>query len=164
MYTIRTGDPVKQKVTGIHLRAGLRGVAYSAVKHLTHEQLMTTDKDGDPTIAGVELMLRELQAAVGREKPLRAQKRFDQAFFSKAAYRAQGESMQAYMVRRRRELEELTAVSPDASISRDLQAQLLLRFAGLNMKDKSQVLASTNNVWDMDKIEQALRTQFADIH
>eukprot|EP00971_Amphidinium_carterae_P339909 6477977-Amphidinium_carterae.1 len=72
--------------------------------------------------------------------------------------------MQAYMVRRRRELEELTAVSPDTSISRDLQAQLLLRFAGLNMKDKSQVLASTNNVWDMDKIEQALRTQFADIH
>eukprot|EP00971_Amphidinium_carterae_P313018 6220439-Amphidinium_carterae.1 len=67
----------EQAVTALHLRAGLRGVAYESVRGLAHDELITRNAENKPTIQGVELLLRTLEAAIAKEKPLRIQERFE---------------------------------------------------------------------------------------
>eukprot|EP00971_Amphidinium_carterae_P011536 227098-Amphidinium_carterae.2 len=61
-------------------------------------------------------------------------------------------------------MKELTDISPQTTVSTDVQAQLLLRFSGLTPGQRSQVIAAAGNRMDMDSIEQGLRAQFAEYH
>eukprot|EP00971_Amphidinium_carterae_P166254 3295343-Amphidinium_carterae.1 len=154
----------EQAVTALHLRAGLRGIAYESVRGLAHDELITRNAENKPTIDGVELLLRTLEAAIAKERPLRIQERFEKVFFSQTAYRSSGESMAAFIVRRKREMKELTDISPQTTVSADVQAQLLLRFSGLSASQRSQVIAAAGNHMDIDSVEKGLRAQFAEFH
>ena len=112
----RTGDEQKQACTAVHLRAGPRGLAYEAVRRIPHSDLSPLE-NGKPTIKGVELLLQTLEPAVAKEKPLRASDLFERIFYAKGAHRKAGEAMQMYVLRRRRELEDLSRITPETQIS-----------------------------------------------
>ncbi len=72
--------------------------------------------------------------------------------------------MAAYIVRRHREFDKLKELSAQAEVSDDIKANLLLKFSGLSMQQRSQVVASCNNQYNLKLIESALCTQFPTIH
>eukprot|EP00971_Amphidinium_carterae_P306481 6090203-Amphidinium_carterae.1 len=72
--------------------------------------------------------------------------------------------MAAFILRRKREMKELTDISPQTTVSGDVQAQLLLRFSGLTAGQRSQVIAAAGNRMDFDSIEQGLRAKFSEYH
>ena len=163
LYYGRAGDEARQMVTAVHLRAGLRSIAYEAVRRIPHADLAPS-RDGKPSVAGVELLLQTLEQTIAKEKPVRASELFERVLYSRGAHRKRGEAMHVYVMRRRRELEELTKLSSQTSISEDIQAYLLLRFSGLSMQQRAQVISAANNEFTLTAIEKGLRTAFSDFH
>ena len=113
---------------------------------------------------GVKLLIEIVRDALQKEGPIRVAETFEQVFYAKTVYRARGESMQAYIVRRRREFDKLGELSGSTSVSDDIKTHLLLRFSGLSMTQRTSVIASVGNVFELTKVEHALRTQFPTIH
>ena len=162
LYYSRTGE--QQATTAISLRGGLQDVAYEAARKIPHEKLITKDREGKPIIDGVKLLIEIVRVALQKEGPIRVTETFEQVFYAKTVYRARGESMQAYIVRRRREFDKLGELSGSTSVSDDIKTHLLLRFSGLTMTQRTSAIASVGNVFELTKIEHALRTQFPTIH
>ena len=165
----RSGEDTKQAATPIHLRAGCRGVVYEAVKHLGHKELITTttNKDGKVEVAttGLETFLDTVRQALQKEAPIQEAEEFDRVFYADSCWRGRGESMQAYIVRRNREFLKLdTAVEGGSVIPEKIRAHLLLRFAGLNIGQRTSILASCSNIVDKAAFEKALRMQYPTIH
>jgi hypothetical protein len=99
-----------------------------------------------------------------QETPIRVAETFEQVFYDRTFRRASTESMAAYIVRRKREFDKLKEISDKTEISDDIKAHLLLKFSGLSTQQRSQVVASCANQFNLKLIEGALRTQFANIH
>eukprot|EP00971_Amphidinium_carterae_P351904 6492330-Amphidinium_carterae.1 len=156
LYHGRLGEEAKQKATALHLRAGLRGLAYEAARGLAHDQLKGLE--------GVELLIKTLQDTVAKEAPVRTTELFDAVFYSRTVARGNGESIHAYLVRRRREVSELSKLSPETTLSQELQSQLLLKHAGLTHAQKTQALSAAGGSFKLADVEKALRTLFTDIH
>ena len=93
------------------------------------------------------------------ERPVRAAELYDRAVYGSNVRRAVSESMQDYCARRRTEFEDLTKISPETGVSDDLRGYMLLRFSGLSKSEQSQVVASSGNSYELDRIERALRLQ-----
>ena len=53
----------------VHLRAGLSGAAYEAVRKLEHTKLKTKDDKGSPTDAGMRLFLETLRENIAATLP-----------------------------------------------------------------------------------------------
>ena len=103
----REGNESSQMATPIHLRAGLSGPAYEAVRKLEHASLITKDSEQKPSMKGIQLFLNTLRDSIEQEKPVKTNELFFNAFYSPGVWRVQSESMQAYIIRREQEFRRL---------------------------------------------------------
>ena len=164
LYHGRTGEKTKQAATALHLRSGLSGPAYEAVRKMKHELLIQTDKDKEPLPAGVDKLLETLRAEVQDIAPVRSTEIFDRALYGGTVWRDRNESMSNYVTRRRKEFQELKEIGTETQISEDIQAALILRFSGVSLKEQAAVLASNKNEYTLAGIEYALRAQYPGVH
>ncbi|CAK0863333.1 unnamed protein product, partial [Prorocentrum cordatum] len=164
LYHGRTGEKSKQAATALHLRSGLSGPAYEAVRKLKHEELIATDESGESRQDGLTLFLTTLKKEVQDIAPVRSTEIFDKALYGSSVWRDRNESMANYVTRRRKEFAELQEVSATTTISEDIQAALILRFCGISMKEQAAVLASNKNEYKLAGIEYALRAQYPAVH
>ena len=100
LYHGRKGSDQLQMATPLHLRAGLTGTAYEAVRGLQHDKLKTKTTDGKPTDCGMKLMLQTLKVNIAAEAPVKVNELCLGAFYSSTVWRQPGETMQQYIVRR----------------------------------------------------------------
>ena len=149
-----------QAATPVHLRSGLQGAAYEAVRLIKHDKLMTCDAQSKPTDVGLKHFLSTLQESIAAEKPVKVNELFFVAFYSPSVWRRSTESMQQYIVRREQDFKRLEDVLPDSKIPEHIRAMMLLAFGGLDPKEQLSVLSSVNNEYDFKKISHALRIQF----
>ena len=156
----REGQDALQAVTAVHLRAGLTGTAYEAVRKLDHKEIKTKDGEGRPTFQGLTHFLKVLKDSIAVVKPVKINELFLQAFYSPNVWRRNGESMQQYIIRREQDFRNLTEVSSETAVSKDLRSMMLLIFGGLDHKEQISVLSSVNNTYDFDMIANAMRIQF----
>jgi hypothetical protein len=126
--------------------------------------LLTVDAAKKPTAKGVEVLIEYVRQALQQETPIRVTETFELVFHDKTVWRANSESMAAYIVRRKREFDKLKELSSHTEVSDDIKSHLLLKFSGLSPPQRSQVVASCNNQFNLKLIESALRTQFPNIH
>ena len=154
------GSDQLQLATPVHLRAGLTGTAYEAVRKLAHEKLKTKTSDGKVTDAGMKLLLQTLKENIAAEAPVKVNELFLNAFYSPGVWRQPGETMQQYIVRREQDLKRLEEVLPGSAIPDHLRALMLLVFGGLDRGEQMAILASVGNDYDFKKIGHALRIQF----
>merc|ERR1712194_147067 len=94
----------------------------------------------------------------------KASEAFDKVFYNPAVWRSQSESMQSYVLRREREMTDLTKISATTASSTDIQAHLLLRFSGLTAAQQASVVSSCGNAYDYEAFKRALRLQYPNIH
>ncbi|CAK0870870.1 unnamed protein product [Prorocentrum cordatum] len=134
LYRGRTGEKSKQAATALHLRSGLSGPAYEAVRKLKHDEPIATDEYGESKPDGLTLFLTTLKKQVQDIAPVRSTEIFDKE------------------------------VSATTTISEDIQAALILRFCGISMKEQAAVLASNKNEYKLAGIEYALRAQYPAVH
>ena len=149
-----------QAATPIHLRSGLTGTAYSAVRKLDHPSLITKDSAGKPSDKGLRLLLQTLKDNIAQEAPVKTNELFFQAFYSPLVWRMPAETMQQYIVRREQDFKRLEEVLAGAKIPDHIRAMMLLAFGGLDSREQLNVLASVNNEYDFKKIGHALRIQY----
>ncbi len=102
LYFGRAGRDSEQGATAVNLRGGLAGAAYEAVREIPHQELMTKDKDGKPSPAGVEILVSKLEQVLRHERVVRANELFDKLFYNKSCWRQSDETMGDYCLRRRR--------------------------------------------------------------
>eukprot|EP00435_Cladocopium_sp_Y103_P062124 s1878_g23.t1 len=160
LYYGREGQEALQKATAIHLRAQLTGSAYEAVRKIPHQKLRTSDAEGKPTTKGVTLLLSTLREQIAQEAPVRVNELFLDYFYSAGVWRKPTETMAQYLVRREYQFTRLKEASPDTTVSDNLKCMLTLLFAGLDAKERQNILASVNNEYDFKKVSHALRIQF----
>ena len=156
----REGQDSMQAATAVHLRAGLSGTAYEAVRKLDHAKIKTKDSEGKPSQTGLKNFLKALKDFKASVKPVKANELFLQAFYSPNVWRRPQETMQQYIIRRKQDFRRLTEVSSETSVSQDLRAMMLLIFGGLDQKEQVSVLSSVYNTYDFDQIANAMRIQF----
>ncbi|CAJ1330013.1 unnamed protein product [Effrenium voratum] len=159
----RDGQDSLQMSTPVHLRGGLSGHAYEAVRKLEHARLKTKDKDGKPLEEGMELFLTTLKEAIAAEVPVKANELFLMAFYSPHVWRRPHESMQQYIIRRKQDFKRLEDHAPGTQVSDNLRSMMLLIFGGLDHREQLSVLSSVNNEDDFKKIAHAIRIQFPSI-
>ena len=170
VYYGRMGQPTLMAATPIHLRSGCRGVVYEQVKTLTATELITMRpaSDGQPATVdegGMKLFIETVKKSLEKEAPVQEAEQFDRCFYDVKCWRAHGESMQAYIVRRNSEFKKLhTVIEGGCEIPAQPQAHMLLKFSGLRPEQRNNILSSVGNVVDKDKFEKALRMQHATIH
>ncbi|CAJ1448790.1 unnamed protein product, partial [Effrenium voratum] len=158
----RDGQDSLQMST-VHLRGGLSGHAYEAVRKLERARLKTKDKDGKPLEEGMELFLTTLKEAIAAEVPVKANELFLMAFYSPHVWRRPHESMQQYIIRREQDFKRLEDHAPGTQVSDNLRSMMLLIFGGLDHREQLSVLSSVNNEYDCKKIAHAMRIQFPSI-
>ena len=105
-----------QGATPVHLRSGLTGAAYSAVRKLDHPSLLTKGTDGKPNDKGLRLLLQTLKDNIEQEAPVKTNELFFQAFYSPHVWRMQAETMQQYILRREQDFKRLEEVLAGAKI------------------------------------------------
>ena len=149
----RDGQPALQAATAVHLRAGLSGPAYGAVRKMEHSRINPTDK-------GLKAFLDALRTAIAAVKPVRINELFLTAFYSQQVWRRPQESMQQYIIRREQDFRRLEEAGGGTSVPRSLRAMMLLLFGGLSQQEQVSVLSSVNKEYDFDKIANAMRIQF----
>ena len=159
----REGQDSMQIATPIHLRAGLSGHAYEAVRKLGHDKLRTSNQNGKATTVGLKLLLNTLKENIAAEMPVKTNELFFTAFYSPHVWRRPQESMQQYIIRREQDFVRLKESSPDTKISDNLRCMMLLTFSGLYQKEQLGVLASVGNEYDLAKISHAMRIQFPQV-
>ena len=160
LYYGREGNEGQQAASPVHLRAGLSGAAYEAVRKLTHAELMTKDGQVKPVDKGMKLLLATLKDNIGPEKPVKVNELFFTAFYSPAVWRLQSESMQQYIIRREQDFKRLEDALAGAVVPTNLRAMMLLAFGGLDGREQLNVLSSVGNEYDLRKTSHALRIQF----
>ena len=96
-----------QAATAIHLRSGLTGPAYEAVRKLDHAKLKTVDGNGKATMAGMELLIQTLKDNIAAEVPVKISELFFTAFYSPEVWRRPQETMQQYIIRRELDFKKL---------------------------------------------------------
>ncbi|CAK0817420.1 unnamed protein product [Prorocentrum cordatum] len=148
LYRGRTGEKSKQAATALHLRSGLSGPAYEAVRKLKHEELIATDESGESRQDGLALFLTTLKKEVQDIAPVRSTEIIDKALYGSSVWRDRNESMAIYVTRRRKEFAELQEVSATTTIS----------------EEQAAVLASNKNEYKLAGIEYALRAQYPAVH
>ena len=156
----RDGQPALQAATAVHLRAGLSGAAYEAVRKLEHTKIKTKDSDGNPTDKGLRAFLETLKGEIAAVKPVKINELFITAFYSPQVWRRPQESMQQYIIRREQDFRRLEEVGSGTSVPKSLRAMMLLLFGGLSPQEQVSVLSSVNNDYDFEKIANAMRIQF----
>ncbi|CAE7722529.1 GIP, partial [Symbiodinium necroappetens] len=156
----RDGNEQTQAATPIHLRSGLVGTAYAAVRKLDHASLITKGTDGKPNEKGLRLLLQTLRDNIEQEAPVKTNELFFIAFYSPHVWRLQSETMQQYIVRREQDFKRLEEVLAGAKIPDHVRAMMLLAFGGLDPREQLNVLSSVNNEYDFKKIAHALRIQY----
>jgi hypothetical protein len=164
LFHSRAGQDSLQGSTALALRGGLRDIAYEAARKIPHNELMTLTDDKKPTQKGVDALIEYVRAALQQETPIRVAETFELVFYDRTVWRLGNESMAAYIVRRKREFDRLKELSAQTEVSDDIKAHLLLKFSGLSSQQRSQVVASCANQFNLKLIESALRTQFPNIH
>ena len=164
LFHSRQGQDSLQASTALALRGGLRDVAYEAARKIRHNELMTVDKDKKPTPLGVDALIEYVRATLQQEKPIRVTETFELVFYDRTVWKATSESMASYIGRRHREFDKLKELSAQTEISDDIKAHMLLKFSGLSVQQRSQVVASCATQFNLKLIEGALRTQFPNIH
>ena len=87
-------------------------------------------------------MLDALTSSGAKDTPVRTAELFDRVFYDRTVWRASDEPMAAFIVRREREFSELTRINPETTLSKGIQAHLLLRFSGLTWQQRSQIVSS----------------------
>ena len=60
----RKGTETTKVSTPIHLRSGLTGPAYDAVKKLNHSDLISKDSEGKPSTKGIQLLVKTLRESI----------------------------------------------------------------------------------------------------
>ena len=155
----RDGQDALQIATPLHLRAGLSGTAYDAVRKLEHSKLRTA-VEGRATEAGMKMLLATLRDNIAAEKPVKINELFLTAFYSPSVWRKSGESMQQYIIRREQDFNRLKEASSETNISVNLRCMMLLIFSGLDHREQLSILASVNNEYDFKKVSHALRIQY----
>ncbi len=170
-YYSKTGKASEQGASAITLRTCLTGAAYKATKGLDHEMLLTSapvDEDGKVTgpapRGAVDTLIQALREAIADEKPIRATELFDKVLYSQSVWRGTGETMSAYTTRRQQDFKELANVSSSTSVSDDIKAYLLLKFANVPPQQHPSVVSSAGNAYDSEKFIKALRMQFPNIN
>ena len=134
-----------QASTPIHLRAGLTGPAYEAVRKLSHEKLRTVGEGGKATDVGMKLLIQTLKENIATEVPVKINELFFTAFYSPDVWRKPQESMQQYIIRREQDFSRLKESSPETSISDNLRCMMLLTFSGLDHREQLGVLSFVGN-------------------
>lgn len=123
-----------QAATPIHLRSGLTGHAYEAVRKLDHSKLKTVDANGKATQAGMELLIQTLKENIAAEAPVKISELFFIAFYSPEVWRRPQETMQQYIIRREQDFARLQESSSGTTISDNLRCMMLLTFSGLDQR------------------------------
>ena len=139
LYHGRDGSDQLQAAAAVHLRAGLTGAAYEAVRKITHEKLKTKDAEGKPAPAGVKILLETLKENIAAEAPVKVGELFMTAFYSPTIWRQPGETMQQYIVRRDQEFKRLEEVLAD---------------------ERTQAIMLLTNEYNLKQIGHALRIQY----
>jgi len=152
-----------QASTPIHLRAGLTGPAYEAVRKLSHEKLRTVGEGGKATDVGMKLLIQTLKENIATEVPVKINELFFTAFYSPDVWRKPQESMQQYIIRREQDFSRLKESSPETSISDNLRCMMLLTFPGLDHREQLGVLSSVGNEYDFKRVSHALKIQFPQV-
>ncbi|CAE7610026.1 30S ribosomal protein S1, chloroplastic [Symbiodinium microadriaticum] len=160
LYHSRSGSDQTQLATAVHLRSGLTGSAYEAVRLLKHTDLMTEDAQKKPTAKGTQLLLDTLKEAIAAEQPVKINELFLNCFYSPAVWRRPAENMQQYIVRREQDFKRLEDVIAGGSFPENIRAMMLLLFGGLDHGEQNNVLASVGNTYDFKKIAHAMRMQY----
>ena len=162
LYFGREGQE-SQVSTPIHLRSGLTGHAYEAVRKLEHSKLRTATAEGKATEAGMKLLIQTLKESIAAETPVKINELFFTAFYSADVWRKPQESMQQYIIRREQDFARLKESSQETTVSDNLRCMMLLTFSGLDQREQLGVLASVGNEYDFKKVSHALRIQFPQI-
>ena len=160
LYHGRSGSDQTQLATAVHLRSGLTGSAYEAVRLLKHTDLMTEDAQKKPTAKGTQLLLDTLKEAIAAEQPVKVNELFLNCFYSPAVWRRPAENMQQYIVRREQDFKRLEDAISGGSVPENIRAMMLLQFGGLDAREQNNVLASVGNSYDFKKIAHAMRMQY----
>lgn len=161
----RQGNASMQAATALNLRSALTDTAYQSARGITHADLLVqADKDGVVPETAVKRLLEVMKADLVHEKPTRAAELFDKVFYSETVWRGIGEPMQAYIVRRNKELADLKDVSQTTAVSTDIQGHLLLKFSGTPPNAWPAIIGSAGNSYERDGVAKALRMQLPHIH
>ena len=131
----REGQTGLQVASAVHLRAGLSGAAYDAVRKLGHDRLKTKNEKGDPTEDGMKLLLDTLKESIASEVPVRVNELFLKAFYDPSVWRKATETMQQFIVRREQDFHRLEEVLLKSSVPEQVRAMMLLTFAFLDAKE-----------------------------
>ena len=86
LYYGRSSNQESRAATAIHLRSGLTGPAYDAVKALKHVDLHTMEEE-KATPKGVELLLNRLREAIQVVRPVKVQEIFMSALYATTVWR-----------------------------------------------------------------------------
>merc|ERR1712197_329408 len=78
--------------------------------------------------------------------------------------RQQGESMQSYILRRKRWWTLLKQLDSSATISTEMLGDMLLESARIQPRQRQMILTSTHNRTEFADVEKALMEQLSDFH
>lgn len=161
-------QPNLQLAAAVHLRAGVPGAAYEAVRKLGHDRLKTKNEKGEPTEDGMRLLLDTPKENRASEVPARVSELFLKAFlkglYDPGIWRKPAETMQQYIARREPDFQH-EEVLPKSSVPEQVCAMMLMTFAGRAPRSiYLAVLSSCNNEYDFKKLSHALRIQFPQQH
>ena len=84
------------------------------------------DSDGKPTIKGADYFSNIARGALHQEQPVCATEILEAVFYDEGVCRARGERMAAYIIRRRRELDNLCKLSSTTAVPDDLTPRVLI--------------------------------------
>ena len=119
LYYGREGQE-SQVSTPIHLRSGLTGHAYEAVRNLEHAKLRTVTAEGKASDVGMKLLIQTLKDNIATEAAVKINELFFTAFYSADVWRKPHESMQQYIIRREQDFARLKESSQETTVSDNL--------------------------------------------
>ncbi len=99
---------------------------------------MTSDANNKPTVMGVEVFMVCFRQTVQQEAPTRVTEASEIVFYDHVSWRTSTQSAAAYIVRRKRELDNFKELSSQTEVSDDTKAHLLLKLSGLLLQHRQQ--------------------------
>ena len=138
---------------------GLRGDAYRAAK------TAGVQKADLATEEGLKKILLAVIGNIRQAAPVRVGELF-MDYFDETGHgiRRPGEAVAQWLTRRVNLKNQMCEADGTTKISPNLEAYFLLKLCRLSKAQRAQLLASCQNVYEPDKLADAMRVQFGDIH
>ena len=145
----------KQRRFAKRLLDALHGEAWRACQDLLEDTGKLREVDGYKAVFNA-------LATIEKAGIIRKTEAFDQ-FFDKT-FRRRGETIDAYLRKRKESWADLKDLASGVAMSDDLLAYFLLKNVTLSREDKRSILLANQSDYTVEGIEKALRVSFFDVH